>query len=194
MEALFSNSHHQFLPYDTQLSHSKPNNIANNNNSNNSNNNNNNNNDSNPNVIIPNEKEIPKEDAIVGNPEGNKEDGTKEEKDKVSIKLRVAQLLRYWIMKYWDIFQEDNQLRRLMKTLVWMHIHYRMVVAADGSVDNEDDIVRDQRLMLAITRSIVESKVLPPSLSINQMNEAINESRSGYLPLSGSIRNFIRIS
>ncbi len=166
MEALFSNSHHQFLPYDTQLSHSKPNNIANNNNSNNSNNNNNNNNDSNPNVIIPNEKEIPKEDAIVGNPEGNKEDGTKEEKDKVSIKLRVAQLLRYWIMKYWDIFQEDNQLRRLMKTLVWMHIHHRMRV--DGSVNNEDDIIRNQRLMLAITRSIVESKV--SNTSIIQIN------------------------
>ncbi len=156
MEALFSNSHHQFLPYDTQPSQSKS--QTNNNNNNITNNNNNN-----TNTITANDKEIPNnEDVKVGNTEGNidknntKENSTKEE-EKQSIKLHVVQLLRQWIMKFWDIFQEDNQLRRLMKTLVWMHIHFRMIV--DGSVDNADDIIRAQRLMLTITRSIVESKV-----------------------------------
>ncbi len=109
-------------------------------------------------MITANAKEIPNnEDVKVGNTDKNKEEDSTTEEEIRSIKLYVVQLLRQWIMKFWDIFQEDNQLRRLMKTLVWMHTHYRMIV--DGSVDNGDDIVRAQRLMLTISRSIVESKV-----------------------------------
>ncbi len=168
-EALFSNSHHQFLPYNNQpfISQSQTNNNNNEKPSSNSRKDNESNNKYKP----PLEKEISNQDMDKGNTSPVATDNTRgdekeriEEKEKSIIKLRVVSLLRQWIVRFWDIFQEDDQLRRLLKTLMWIHIHYRMGVADNDNNNNNnnessENIIRERRLMMAITRSIVESKV-----------------------------------